>query len=82
MKMLSMVVLLTLWASATASTIPVVQQPLANPDTNPGAQVVPDDVHQPPAGVAASGPRGRFLHITGTYWIQWHDFLRENAEEY
>jgi hypothetical protein len=69
MKMLSTVALLTLWACAAASTIPVVQQPLANPDTNPTAHVVPDDVHQPPAGVAAPGPRGRFLHITGTYWI-------------
>ena len=66
--MLSTVGLLTLWASAAASAIPVEQQPLADVSTESRTLVLPDHAHEPPAGVASSAPRGRFLHITGTYW--------------
>jgi hypothetical protein len=66
--MLSTVVLLTLWASAAASAIPVEQQPLADLSTDSSTLVLPDHARDPPAEVAGSGPRGRFLHITGTYW--------------
>lgn len=66
MKMVSTAVLLTFWASAVASAIPLEQQhPLADLSTDPSAHVVSEGVTQSPAGVAASGPRGRFLHITG-----------------
>ncbi|KAJ5369301.1 Endopolyphosphatase [Penicillium cataractarum] len=58
---------------AVASAIPLEQQhPLADLSTDPSAHVVSDGVTQSPAGVAASGPRGRFLHITDFHPDQYY----------